>query len=82
MNGRYVWPEKGGAAVLLYRLSVELADKTVQVVVAAENDAKAFERAEVLLDKHLIMPSMRGQLALVEKKPLDAGAGFVIEGKF
>ncbi|PDO10441.1 MAG: hypothetical protein BLM47_06800 [Candidatus Reconcilbacillus cellulovorans] len=65
--------------MLLYRLSADVSGKTVQVVVAAENDAQAFERAEVLLDKQLIMPSMRGPLALVEKKPLVAGAGFVIE---
>ena len=63
----------------LYKLEFELEQNKVHLVVAAENDAEAFKYADAELEKHFVaMPEVK-EAALVEKKPIRKGIGYVIE---
>ncbi|GAB2700130.1 DUF3906 family protein [Paenibacillus thermoaerophilus] len=65
--------------MFMYRVEAELEDKSVALVVIAESDAAAFAHAEVTLEKYYIAPPKVRSMAVIEKKRIEKGAGYVIE---
>jgi hypothetical protein len=65
--------------MFLYKIELVLETQTVYLIVAAENDEKAFDYVEPHLVKHFIHNPLVKEAALVEKRRLDNGAGFIIE---
>lgn len=66
--------------MLLYKIEVALAGQTVYLIVAANSDAAAFDCAEGHLVRHFVKrPDVR-EMAIVEKKRIEQGCGYVIEG--
>jgi hypothetical protein len=65
--------------MFLYRIELVLETQTVYLVVAAETDEKAFDYIEPHLVKHFIHNPVVKEAALVEKRRLDKGAGYIIE---
>ena len=62
----------------LYKLEIELADRTVYLITAADGDEQAFDQVEGHLARHFVkMPEVK-QSVIVEKKRLEKGAGYVI----
>ncbi len=65
--------------MFLYKLELEIEGKLTLFVVPAESDEKAFSYIESHLAHHFIkMPEVKSA-AIVEKKRLNPGAGYVIE---
>lgn len=64
----------------LYKLEIILEQQTVSLVVAAENDDKAFTYVESHLTRHFVSTPEPKEIALVEKKRLSPGSGYIIEG--
>ncbi len=76
------------ANTYLYKFEAELELHTegassigsrVAIIIMADNDRSAFSHAEVHLEKHFIKPPVVKELALIEKRRIHAGAGYVIE---
>ncbi|WP_274652188.1 DUF3906 family protein [Paenibacillus humicola] len=66
--------------LLLYKIEVQLEDKLIHLIIAADSDEKAFASVESHVARHFIrMPEIRSA-AIVEKKRIEPGNGFVIEG--
>jgi hypothetical protein len=66
--------------MFLYKIQVQHEDGDLStVVVLAENDEKAFSSAQNQLDRHYVKPKKAKEIAMIEKKRTDRGAGFVIE---
>ncbi|WP_010274867.1 DUF3906 family protein [Paenibacillus senegalensis] len=64
----------------LYKLEITLEQQTVNLIVAAEDDDKAFSYVEGQLTRHFVSTPQPKEIALVEKKRLSPGSGYVIEG--
>ncbi|MBD1379973.1 DUF3906 family protein [Metabacillus arenae] len=63
----------------LYRFEVTIEKKVTHVVVAAENDEKAFSAVEVELEKfYLKLPNIQ-DISLYERKKIRNGSGFVLD---
>jgi hypothetical protein len=65
--------------MFLYKIELILETQTVYLIVAAENDEKAFDYVEPHLGKHFIRNPLVKEAAIIEKRRLDKGAGYVIE---
>ncbi|WP_438432027.1 DUF3906 family protein [Gorillibacterium sp. sgz500922] len=65
--------------MFLYKLEAKTADQRLSVVVLAETDDKAFQSAESQLIRHFVAPPGIEELAIVEKKRAEKGAGYVLE---
>jgi hypothetical protein len=67
--------------MFMYKLEIELQEQTVYLVVIAESDEKAFEYVEAQLTRHFIASPKVKSAAIVEKKRVEKGSGYVIETK-
>jgi hypothetical protein len=67
--------------MFLYKIELVLEAQTVYLIVAAENDEKAFDYVEPHLSKHFFHNPLVKEAAIIEKRRLDKGAGYVIETK-
>lgn len=65
--------------MFLYKLEAALPEQVVPVVVLAESDEGAFAAAEELLHRHFVVSPEVKELAIVEKKRVAKGAGYVLE---
>lgn len=63
----------------LYKLEFQIGEKTVHVIVAADSDEQAFKYADAELEKHFITMPNIAEAAIVEKKSVRKGTGYVIE---
>ncbi|MEO3944178.1 DUF3906 family protein [Gorillibacterium sp. CAU 1737] len=65
--------------MFLYKLEAAMPEQTVPVVVLAETDEGAFAAADELLHRHFVASPEVKELAIVEKKRVAKGAGYVLE---
>lgn len=66
--------------MFLYRLEAKgQGFRDATVIVAAEDEEQAFQQAEGLLQKNALGLVQVEEFALVEKKRLEKGSGYVIE---
>lgn len=63
----------------LFKLEIELEEQTVYLVVAAESEQQAFDSVESHLVRHFVGNPAVKDCAILEKRRLDKGAGYVIE---
>ncbi|ASS91616.1 MULTISPECIES: DUF3906 family protein [Aeribacillus] len=63
----------------LYRFLVKTKEKEIPVIIAAENDLKAFEQVDVELEKFYLKVLDIEDVTLYEKKKIRKSAGFVID---
>ena len=62
----------------LYRFEAVLENSIVPIVVVAESEEKAFNMAEIELEKHFLpLPEVK-EISLFEKKKIRKGGAFVI----
>lgn len=74
-------PKKGRDAVYLYKLEIELADRLLFLVLAADNDETAFDYIEDHLARaYTVVPEVK-QAAIVEKKRVTKGAGYLLSSE-
>lgn len=65
--------------MFLYKIEVQMADRQAVLIVMGESDQEAMNEVEAHLAKHYIgAPEVR-EIALVEKRRANKGAGYVIE---
>ncbi|MCM3760412.1 DUF3906 family protein [Alkalihalobacillus oceani] len=62
----------------LYKFEVDLADKSVTVIVAADSEEAAFTAAEQEVEKCFLKLPEIGEITLLEKKPLRKTAAFMV----
>ncbi|TMV47755.1 DUF3906 family protein [Paenibacillus mesophilus] len=65
--------------MFLFKLEIELEDQTVYLVTAAESEEQAFDGVEAHLVRYFVGNPAIKDCAIVEKKRLEKGAGYVIE---
>ncbi|WP_424766766.1 DUF3906 family protein [Paenibacillus sp. sgz302251] len=66
--------------MFLYKIEIELIDRMTYLVLLADTDEKAMNVVESQIQRHYIkMPEIRS-IALVEKKRVENGNGYIIEG--
>jgi hypothetical protein len=70
---------KWGVSMYLYRFLVKTKEKEIPVIIAAENDLKAFEQVDVELEKFYLKVLDIEDITLYEKKKIRKSAGFVID---
>lgn len=70
---------KRGVSMYLYRFLVKTKEKEIPVIIAAENDLKAFEQVDVELEKFYLKVLDIEDVTLYEKKKIRKSAGFVID---
>ncbi|MDR9793036.1 DUF3906 family protein [Aeribacillus composti] len=70
---------KWGVSMYLYRFLVKTKEKEIPVIIAAENDLKAFEQVDVELEKFYLKVLDIEDVTLYEKKKIRKSAGFVID---
>jgi len=63
----------------LYRFLVRSKEKLIPVIIAAENEEKAFLQVEVELEKHYLKLPEIEDITLYEKKKIRKSQGFVID---
>lgn len=63
----------------LYKLEVRMKERQAVLVVLGDSDQEAMEEAEVLITKHYIETPEIEEIALIEKRRANKGAGYVIE---
>lgn len=65
--------------MFLYKIDAAMEDKNACIVVLADSDEAAFNYVEGHLARHYVrMPTVR-ELAIVEKKRVEKGSGYVID---
>ncbi|GEN33904.1 DUF3906 family protein [Aneurinibacillus danicus] len=63
-----------------YRFEVIFSDESrAAVVVIHDNEEEAFRSAQNQIDRYFLPSKSIKELAIVEKKPAEAGWGYVIE---
>lgn len=63
----------------LYKIEVELRDRNIHLVLLADQDKEAFDQIEGLLARYYVkMPEVL-EAAIVEKKRVSKGAGYVLD---
>jgi hypothetical protein len=67
--------------MFLYKVEIALNQGLVYLIVLAESDERAFGYAESHLTRHFIACPEVKEMAIVEKKRVEKGAGYVVEGK-
>ncbi|ERI06653.1 DUF3906 family protein [Aneurinibacillus aneurinilyticus] len=66
--------------MFIYRLEVTFEDESAAaVVVIHDSEEKAFRSAQNQIERHFIPVKPIKELAIVEKKPAEAGRSYVIE---
>ncbi|CAM4059167.1 DUF3906 family protein [Paenibacillus alkaliterrae] len=66
--------------MFLYKMEIELVDRMAYLVLLSDSDEKALNVVESHIQRHFIkMPEIRS-IALLEKKRVENGNGYVIEG--
>lgn len=65
--------------MFLYKIEIELQDQVVYLILAAENEEKAFSYVDSHMDRHFLKSPHKQEVSIVEKRRLDSGAGYVIE---
>ncbi|QZT33920.1 DUF3906 family protein [Caldalkalibacillus thermarum TA2.A1] len=65
----------------LYRLELTVNGQPVEVVVAARSHEQAFAIAEVEVEKSCLQLPQIEEMAIVEKKRIGRGSGFVVTGR-
>jgi hypothetical protein len=65
--------------MFLYKLEIKLAGSNVCLIVLADSDESAFGYAEGHLVRHFIKKPEILETAIVEKKRVEKGSGYVIE---
>ncbi|WP_281886048.1 DUF3906 family protein [Paenibacillus sp. YYML68] len=63
----------------LYRMEVELRDRSVQLVVMAETDEQAFDSLEELIGRFYVKTPDVQSAAIIEKKRAVKGSGYVLD---
>lgn len=66
--------------MFLYKLEIELTDRMAYLVLLADNDEKAFNVVESHIERHFIKKPEIRSIALVEKKRVENGNGYVLDG--
>lgn len=66
--------------MFLYKLEIELSDRMAYLVLLADNDDKAFHVVESHIERHFIKKPEIRSIALVEKKRVENGSGYVLDG--
>ncbi|MDG5787835.1 DUF3906 family protein [Evansella sp. AB-P1] len=54
-------------------------DRTVDIIIAAEDEESAFKLAEMELERHYLKLPVIDELTLYEKRKISKGGGFVLE---
>jgi hypothetical protein len=66
--------------LLLYKIEIQLPDRQIHLVLVSDSDDNAFGSVESMVARHYIkMPEIRS-IAIVEKKRIEPGSGYLIEG--
>lgn len=65
----------------LYKMEVELRDRTIHLVLLAERDEEAFDQIEELLARFYVKVPEVVEAAIIEKKRATKGAGYVMDTK-
>ncbi|MEI7026831.1 DUF3906 family protein [Paenibacillus sp. y28] len=64
----------------LYKIEIELVEAdTAHLIVLAETDEKAFGYVEENLARHFVAVPATKSIAIIQKKRIEAGAGYIIE---
>jgi hypothetical protein len=63
----------------IYKMEVELRERSVHVIVMAEDDAQAFEYLEDMLVRHFVKNPEVVEASIIEKKRAVKGSGYVLE---
>jgi hypothetical protein len=63
----------------LYKLEIAIEGKLTLLITVAASDEKAFEYVEGHIARYFIRTPKMDSIAIIEKKRLDPGAGYVIE---
>ncbi|WP_332691403.1 DUF3906 family protein [Halalkalibacter lacteus] len=63
----------------LFRFEIETNERSVHVVVVAEDEESAFATAELEVEKNFLKLPTISSITLLEKKPVRKSAGFVVE---
>lgn len=66
---------KWGVSMYLYRFLVKTKEKEIPVIIAAENDLKAFEQVDVELEKFYLKVLDIEDITLYEKKKYEKVQG-------
>lgn len=65
--------------MFIYRFEVLFTDESrTAVVVIHKDEEQAFRSAQNQIERHFLPPKAIKELAIVEKKPAEAGRGYVI----
>ncbi|WP_100331148.1 DUF3906 family protein [Bacillus xiapuensis] len=62
----------------IYRFEIKQGESVTYAVIAAENDAEAFDLAEAELEKYYLTLPDYDNITLFEKKRIGGGGGFVL----
>ncbi|MBD2872973.1 DUF3906 family protein [Paenibacillus arenilitoris] len=66
--------------MFLYKIEIELADRLAYLVILADSDEKALNLVESHVERHFIKKPDIRSIALVEKKRVENGSGYIVEG--
>ncbi|SDW96894.1 Protein of unknown function [Marininema mesophilum] len=65
----------------LYRFEAVIEGEVIHIIIAAQDDNEAFRLVDVELEKHYLrMPEIE-DLSLYEKRRIQKGGGYVIQGQ-
>jgi hypothetical protein len=65
--------------MFLYKIEIQLLDKNASLILLADNDDAAFQYVEGHLVRHyVVLPEVK-EIAIVEKKRVEKGNGYVID---
>ncbi|MEY4480478.1 MAG: hypothetical protein RLZZ267_1156 [Bacillota bacterium] len=67
--------------MFLYKIEIQLEDQLIYLVSLAESDEKALQAVDAHVEKHFIKPQVMKEIALIEKKRVVNGTGYVLETK-
>lgn len=67
--------------MFLYRIEVEMTDKTGYLIILAKDDEEAFDYVESMIVRHYVHRPTIQSSTIVEKKRVAAGAGYFIEAE-
>lgn len=65
--------------MFLYKIEIAMPERKAALIVLADSDDKAFEYAEGHLARHYVKSPEVLEMALVEKKRVEKGSGYVLE---
>jgi hypothetical protein len=67
--------------MFLYKIEIQLEEQVIFLISLAESDEKALLAVDAHVEKHFIKPQKMKEIALIEKKRVTNGNGYVIETK-